>query len=235
MAGDWIKMRMGLRTHPKVVRMSSALQADRFRVIGALHAVWCLADEHTEDGDLPGYSLSALDDSIGWPGFSAAMRDVEWLIEGAQGLVLPRFDEHNGASAKRRAMEAERKRRGRKESASDADKKRTREEKRRDISTKDVPEGFEAFWTFFPKRAGGNPKARAVAAYRARLGEGHHPDEILAGARRYAAFIKATGKEGTEFVKQAATFLGTEKSFLEPWEPPREAKESPLYRREGVM
>lgn len=132
MAGDWIKMRMGLRTHPKVVRISSALSADRFRVIGALHAVWCLADEHTEDGELPGYSMPALDDSIGWPGFSKAMKDVDWLEVNAQGLVIPRFDEHNGASAKRRAMEAERKRRNRELSAPDADKSVTREEKRRE-------------------------------------------------------------------------------------------------------
>jgi hypothetical protein len=148
-AGDWIKMRMGLRTHPKVVRMSSALNADRFRVIGALHAVWSLADEHTEDGKLPGYSLSALDDSIGWTGFAKAMQDVEWVEVEEKGLSLPRFDEHNGASAKRRAMEAERKRRARNPSAPDADKKRTREEKRRSKPPV-VPLGFERFWKAWP-------------------------------------------------------------------------------------
>jgi hypothetical protein len=143
-------MRMNLRTHPKVVRMSSALSADRFRVIGALHAVWSLADEHTEDGRLPGYSMSALDDSIGWPGFSESMKEIEWLEVGAQGLVLPRFDEHNGASAKRRAMESERKRRDRKSSASDADKKRTREEKRKS-NTPIPPSGaFLKFWHAWP-------------------------------------------------------------------------------------
>lgn len=139
MAGDWIKMRMNLRTHPKVVRIASALNADRFRVIGALHAVWCLADEHTEDGDLPGYSLGALDDSIGWPGFAAAMADVEWLTATAKGLLLPRFYEHNGASAKRRAMEAERKRRDREASAGDADKKRTREREREEVKKEQAP------------------------------------------------------------------------------------------------
>ncbi len=44
MAGDWIKMRAGLQTHPKVVRLTSALKADKLRVIGGLHAVWCLFD-----------------------------------------------------------------------------------------------------------------------------------------------------------------------------------------------
>ncbi|MQI04921.1 hypothetical protein EI057_02935 [Escherichia coli] len=32
MAGDWIKMRADLHTHPKVVRMASALKADRLRI-----------------------------------------------------------------------------------------------------------------------------------------------------------------------------------------------------------
>jgi hypothetical protein len=134
-AGDWIKMSTDLRTHPKVVRIASALKADRLRVVGGLHAVWCLFDAHSEDGSLDGYSLEALDDLLGWPGFSAAMVDVGWIEESPQGIDLPRFENHNGQSAKRRAQETERKRMARAVadlSASDADKKRTREEKRRE-------------------------------------------------------------------------------------------------------
>lgn len=138
MAGDWIKMRADLHTHPKVVRISSALRADRLRTVGALHAVWCLFDAHSTDGTLEGYTPEAIDDLIGWPGFAAAMQAVEWLEVSEDFVSLPRFDEHNGKSAKRRAMETERKRRERvaetsgNVSASDADKKRTREEKRRE-------------------------------------------------------------------------------------------------------
>lgn len=132
MAGDWIKMRTDLHTHPKVVRISSALRADRLRVVGGLHAVWCLFDAHSMDGRLDGYSPETLDEMIGFPGFASAMASVGWLIVGGDCLETPRFDEHNGQSAKRRAMEAERKRNERKLSASDADKKRSREEKRRE-------------------------------------------------------------------------------------------------------
>ena len=141
MAGDWIKMRVDLATSPKVVRMASALRADRLRVIGGLHAVWCLFDVHSVDGCLDGYTLEALDELIAFPGFSAAMVAVGWLEDGIDSLCTPRFDEHNGQSAKRRAMETERKREARNASASDADKKRSREEKRReDIS---IPDGIE--------------------------------------------------------------------------------------------
>lgn len=132
MSGDWIKVRSDLATSPKVVRISSALKADRFRTVGGLHAAWCLFDAHSEDGVLAGYSLSVLDDMIGWQGFSAAMVSVGWLFVDGENLVLPRFDTHNGQSAKRRAQEADRKRESRKSSASDADKLRTREEKRRE-------------------------------------------------------------------------------------------------------
>lgn len=130
MAGDWIKVRTDLATSPKVVRISSALNADRFRTVGALHAVWCLFDAHSEDGILVGYSTATVDDLIGYPGFSAAMVAVGWLVETPEALELPRFDDHNGLSAKRRAMESDRKRSAR-ASASNADKKRTREEERR--------------------------------------------------------------------------------------------------------
>ena len=132
MAGDWIKMRADLHTHPKVVRMASALKADRLRIVGGLHSAWCLFDVHSVDGFLDGYSADTLDDLIGFPGFSRAMMAVGWLEENGESLVMPRFEAHNGQSAKRRAQDADRKRNVRKASASEADKKRTREEKRRE-------------------------------------------------------------------------------------------------------
>ena len=62
MAGDWIKMQTNLLTHPKVVRMASALKTDRFRIIGGLWSVWSLFDAHSEDGRLSGYSPETLDE-----------------------------------------------------------------------------------------------------------------------------------------------------------------------------
>lgn len=165
MAGDWIKMRSDLHTHPKVVRISSALKADRLRVVGGLHAVWCLFDMHSEDGMLSGYTTDTVDELIGFPGFARALCAVNWLAEEGDGLSMPEFDEHNGQSAKRRATETKRKRKEREEdeaesvrnlSASDADKKRSREEKRREEittslrsvvaaprATRKCPESFE--------------------------------------------------------------------------------------------
>ena len=132
MAGDWIKMRTDLFTHPKVVRISSALKADTLRTVGGLMSAWCLFDAHSADGRLEGYTLEYLDAHLRWEGFSEAMASVGWLEADEFGLVLPRFDTHNGQSAKRRAQDSDRKREVRKMSASEADKTRTREEKRRE-------------------------------------------------------------------------------------------------------
>lgn len=132
MAGDWIKMRSDLFTHPKVVRISSALKADTLRTVGGLMSVWCLFDAHSIDGKLDGYTSQTLDDHLRWDGFAAAMVSVGWLADDGESLVLPEFDTHNGQSAKRRAQDADRKKTVRKESAFNADKKRTREEKRRE-------------------------------------------------------------------------------------------------------
>jgi hypothetical protein len=135
MAGDWIKMRIDLQSHPKVVRIMSATGADKFRVIGGLHAVWSVFDTHSVNGILNGYSLDLMDQVVGWPGLSVAVASVGWLQQTPESLVMPEFQEHNGKSGKRRAEDQKRKRESRKspeEAGQVADKKRTREEKRRD-------------------------------------------------------------------------------------------------------
>lgn len=128
MADSWIKMRVTLGTCPQVVRIASALHADGMRgeqarmlAVGALHATWALADTHTEDGVLAGYTPEVLDELIGLSGWTEALVSVGWAVVTPEGISIPGFAEHNGASAKRRAKEAKRKRDGRKPGASDAD------------------------------------------------------------------------------------------------------------------
>lgn len=82
------------------------------------------------------------------------------------------------------------------------------------------PDGFAEVRARFPRRAGSHRWQDAEKHYRARLREGATPAEILAGVDRYAAFIRASGKERTEYVQQAATFLGTNRGYLEPWTEP---------------
>ena len=143
MAGDWIKMRGNLWDDPRVSRICDLTDCGEAHAIGALYWLWSTADQHTEDGCMPGLTLRQIDRKTGLAGFGAALVEVGWLRDDSQGVVIANFEEHNGTSAKRRATDAQRKANIRSVSASDADNERTsvgqktpelgaREEKRRE-------------------------------------------------------------------------------------------------------
>ncbi|MBE4892645.1 helix-turn-helix domain-containing protein [Enterobacter cloacae complex sp. P16RS2] len=79
---------------------------------------------------------------------------------------------------------------------------------------------FETAWQAYPKRAGGNSKAAAWKAWKARIKDGVTGEAMLAGVTRYAGYVRATGNAGTQYVKQAATFFGPDRHFEESWQAP---------------
>lgn len=87
----------------------------------------------------------------------------------------------------------------------------------RKVSREADPEWMLDFKLAYPERSGDQGWRAAHRAANARIEEGHTPDEFVEGARRYAAYIAATGSTGTQYVKKAATFLGPEKHFAELW------------------
>lgn len=155
MAGDWIKMRVNLVTDPAVKAMARGLKLDAFSVVGRLHSLWSWADEHTEDGALPFTTREDIDDLTGKRGFADNLVAVGWLTDEDGKLSLPNFDRHNSDSAKRRAMETEKKRRQRNggttspqrpelvpmPSGQNQDNTGTREEKRREDIEEEEEEG----------------------------------------------------------------------------------------------
>lgn len=79
---------------------------------------------------------------------------------------------------------------------------------------------FEQAWQAYPKRSGGNSKAAAWKAWKARIKDGVTTEAMLAGVNRYAGYVRATGSAGTQYVKQAATFFGPDRHFEEAWQAP---------------
>ena len=195
-------MRTNLQRNPRVIRIASALSADRLRVIGGLHAVWSLADEQTEDGNLPGYTLAVIDEMIGWIGFCAALEAVDWVKQDSSGVTFLRFEEHNGKSAKRRAQESVRKASAR-SSATDADKKRTREEKRR-VTTPISPNGdFELFWKSYPRK---EAKQKASQAFK-KLHPANGDVERMLAALEAAKKTEQWQRDDGKFIPHASTWL----------------------------
>lgn len=181
MAGDWIKMRCDLHDDPAVVLISTALNIGEDEVVGKLHRLWCWADKHALDGRAPAITVKWVDRFVGRRGFADAMVLAGWLLFDEKGISFPKFDRHNGASAKRRCADTERKRESRNcpdnsvtnvrnESGQNDDINVTREEKRRDIkppnplseSRASKPQGG----SYLPWGSGGPPQGREQAEKR---------------------------------------------------------------------
>ena len=243
MAGDWIKMRKSLLGDPRVVRIMSALRADRFRTIGGLFSAWCLLDEQTEDGMLCGYTAEVFDEVVGIQGLAKAMQSVGWLVISPQGVAAPNFTEHNGKSAKRRDQENVRKM-----SARHADKMQTesalekrreeksdRREEKKIEETKEDPTtaqcekfaraeyspDFQRFWDAYPtrRRLG---KKQAYAAWQKAI-KAADAETIIGKAAEYAASDRGQG----EYSCMPATWLNQGRWEDDPaaWQDDRTATE----------
>ena len=135
MAGDWLPIRLDLGDDPAVILISKVTGLDCHAVVGRLVNIWSWANRHTDDGRIRDVDGEWLDNRVGMPGFAAAMEQAGWLKRTAMGLSIPRFDRHNGPSAKHRALNTRRKslsRSRRAASATDARPQNRREEKKRE-------------------------------------------------------------------------------------------------------
>lgn len=122
---DWIKMRAGLLTNPKVIRMSRLLAHDRNFInwwmngtnkvtcdesvyevcdvtvvtrvtVGSLLSLWsAVNDSASSDGFVRGITLWEVDMMAGVPGFGDALVTVGWAEIRHDGIVFPNFEEHN--------------------------------------------------------------------------------------------------------------------------------------------
>lgn len=133
MAGDWIKMRCNLWSHPKVVKLASRLSVTNVTVIGALHGVWTVADQHASDDGVLEMSAEALNKFAQVPDFCAALESVGWLEIQPEYVKFPEYHEHNGTTAKSRASAQKRKQKSRKRVTNvTVDRDQRREEERRE-------------------------------------------------------------------------------------------------------
>ncbi len=99
-------MRSNLWDDPRIARICDLTNKREAEVIGGLYWLWTMADEQTADGHLDGLSLAAIDRKTGIKNLGASLVKVGWILESEEGVEIARFEEHNGASAKRRAVMA---------------------------------------------------------------------------------------------------------------------------------
>lgn len=89
---------------------------------------------------------------------------------------------------------------------------------------------FEEAMKAYPRRPG-NSRTAARQKWLARIRDGVKPHELMSGVKRYADYIRATGSEGTQFVKMATTFFGPGEWWKQEWEKPADpAQKRKFYR-----
>lgn len=110
---SWIKVEKQTAHKTEIIRIANSLQISTREAFGACVIFWLWADGETEDGYLPGCTNQVVDRVVGLEGFAEALIVVRWLEQDTSGLLIPNFTRHNGESAKKRAMAAERQRRWR--------------------------------------------------------------------------------------------------------------------------
>jgi hypothetical protein len=93
---------------PQVRKISELTGLDVFGVVGRLHAVWSWADTHCGDCNAASVTDSSLDGLTSHAGFAKAMREVGWLAGDNWHLSFPAYEQHNGPTAKRKALTAKR-------------------------------------------------------------------------------------------------------------------------------
>ena len=109
----WIRVDVTLTQHPKVGRLSRALQCSRDEAVGVMVRVWSWSTAYAADGDLSRFESAELQDEIGYE--RAPLFGEMPLLEAltAAGfldadMTLHDWHEHNGVMADRRRANAER-------------------------------------------------------------------------------------------------------------------------------
>lgn len=89
----------------QVARLCHCSKADAFL---AFFRVYVWLDEQTEDGYVDFFTPEDADDIAGLKGFGEALEAVRWITFSQAGAVVSNWDRHNGESAKKRGLAAER-------------------------------------------------------------------------------------------------------------------------------
>lgn len=97
------------------------------------------------------------------------------------------------------------------------------------------PEGFNAFWDAYPKRDGNADRKGASKAFGPAIHRAGGAEAVVKAAARYAIHCREKGKIGTEFVKQARSWLNGD--FWREWLPqelPPAVQSSRVYVTTGT-
>lgn len=179
MAGDWIKLQHATHDKPEIMKIAKSLGISAESAFGHVTRVWVWLDQQSLDGHDLDVTEKDIDAQARHADVAKAMRQVGWLTGTDGAISFPNFARHNGESAKKRALAADRKREERaKTSRLERDGNVTREEERRgeiketttvggkvvDLLPTNIP--YKEIVTFFNENMGKLPMVREMTKKR---------------------------------------------------------------------
>lgn len=107
----WIKIETHTPDKAEIRHLARLCHCSQAEAFLAFFRVLVWLDEQTEDGHVAFFTAEDADDIAGVKGIGAALEEVRWITFSPGGAVVSNWDRHNGQSAKRRCLDAERSRR----------------------------------------------------------------------------------------------------------------------------
>lgn len=224
MADFWIKIEKTTADKPEILEMSEILNIDDpDTVLGKLIRVWAWFDSNSENGHAPSVTKVLIDRVTGVKGFTDALVTVGWMSRTDSGYYMSNFDRHLGKGAKKRASDAERKRKSREchtqsvtedETEKGLDKIREdkikeykKTNKKKTDDKKEVLEKFEVFWREYPKK---QSRASALKSFIKLNPDQHLFDQIILKLRLFKQSHDWL-KDGGQFIPMASTWINNQR------------------------
>jgi hypothetical protein len=246
MANNWIKFVKSNVTDGRIRQTAKRCNAKTVTILGALVTLWSFADDHLDNnGVLIGWTFEDFNDEVDVENFCQSLPD-SWIALSDQGFIqLPNYLEHNGETAKQRALSNKRVAKNRAQKKCNAKTvtgakkvvtQKTRPEERREdkIREEEIKEkkkvkkassyskGFLDFWEVYPKKIGKGIAAKSYTSAVKRVSEEHdipkaESENIIQDAiENFAVSDKGLG----EFCPNPSTWLNQSRWDDDPiaWE-----------------
>jgi hypothetical protein len=114
---NWIKVETHTPDKTELRHLARLCRCSKAEAFLAFFRLFVWLDEQTDDGHVEFFTADDADEIAGLPGFGEAMQEVRWIHFGPTGAVVANWDRHNGESAKKRANNAARQARFRRQHA----------------------------------------------------------------------------------------------------------------------
>jgi hypothetical protein len=107
----WIKIETHTPDKAEIRQIARLCRCSKAEAFLAFFHVYVWLDEQTENGHVDFFTPADADEIGALPGLGDALEAVRWVTFSAAGAVVAHWERHNGQSAKKRIVEAERSRR----------------------------------------------------------------------------------------------------------------------------